>query len=226
MRTQDLREQNGAGRVSDARLSFLPVIIYTSGCVLKGRVRCEIYEPLATILNRGSADTLAGSLEAFLPILSAEAISSSGSREALESTYVRKDNILFAAQSKLQMVRRGKGGKSKLNSDASDEAVSVVAYMPSHILVGKLEAGAWRTLAEDLGCCQRFLSLSEVRVLSPSSEGEDRFALVAVNSGRILHITQLPRGSEITAGQLTVDGILSELLGLRCDSGSKRSIVK
>ncbi len=219
MATQDLHVKPNAGKGDDRSL-LLPAIIYTTDSVLKGRIRSDAAGSLADILNHRPDNLLSESAESFLPVFGVESLSVDGSRELMESTYVRKENILFAAQSRLQMVRQGRRGKSRTPDEREGE-VMVVAYVPSHLLVGRLAADTWRTLANDLGCRQTFLSLSYVRVMSHSSEGETRYAIAAVNSSRILHITRLPSEDEMTREQLTVDGILSELLGLKRGSVGK-----
>jgi len=226
MRTQDLREKTDAGKASRGYPELIPAILYTSDCVLRGKVGCEAMEPLADILNRNSGTPISGSNDAFLPLFEVDAVFADGNREEMQSTYVRKENVLFAAQSKVQMVRRGKGVKSGAYPDEMGEEVPVVVYMPSHILIGNLKPDTWRTLADDLACRQRFLSLSGVMVSSSSVEVQTRYALAAVNSGRILHITRLPREGDLMRGQLTVDGILSELLGLKGSSAAKRPATK
>jgi hypothetical protein len=220
MPTQDLREQIGDSKAGHSGLQLLPAIIYTSDCVLRGGIRSEIAGTLADILSHRANSPLSGSTDAFLHLIDVEALSPGGTKEHIQSTYVMKENILFAAQTKLERVRQGKSGVSRPHAEEWNDRILAVAYVPSHILIGWVAGDAWRTLARDLGCRQTFLSLYEVRVSSHSTEGETRYALAAVNSSRILHITQLHREGEMPA-HLTVDGILSELLGLKCYGPAK-----
>jgi len=218
---QNVHVQPSTGKADDKSL-LLPAIIYTTDSVLKGRIRSAAAGSLADVLNHRPDTLFSESAESFLPVFDVESLSVNGSRELMESTYVSKENILFAAQSRLQMVQQNRREKSNSSDEREEEEeVVVVAYVPSHLLVGRLAADTWRTLAHDLGCRQRFLSLSYVRVLCHSNEAETRYAMAAVNSSRILHITRLPGEDEMRRGQLTVDGILSELLGLRSGSAGK-----
>ncbi len=220
MPIQDIREQIGDSKAGDSSLQLLPAIIYTSDCLLSGKIRSEVAGTLADILNHRASSPLSGSADAFLHLLDVEALSPSGTREHIQSTYVMKENILFAAQTKLERVHQVKSGISRPHAEERNDRILAVAYVPSHILIGWVAGDAWGTLARDLVCRQTFLSLYEVRVSSHSTEDETRYALAAVNSSRILHITQLHRESEMPT-HLTVDGILSELLGLKSCSSAK-----
>lgn len=225
MTTQDLCEEIGVSKAGDGSFQFLPAIIYTSDCVLKGKIQSQVPGSLADVLNFRSTTAFSESMDAFLPLSGVEALYPGGSSEGMQSTYVRKDNILFAAQTKAEMVRCAKRGKPR--SDERDDYVVVAACVPSHVLVGRLAGHSWRTLAHSLGSQQRFLSLSEVRVSSHSAEGETKYALAAINSSRVLHITQLSQEGERIPGPLTVDGILAELLGLKYDrDGDNRPVTK
>jgi hypothetical protein len=178
----------------DPKLAQVEVIVGTEGYVLTGYTYRLHPQRLLDALNKGFSASEVHISKDFVPLTETKVYYSDGKQEYMATAYIRKTNILFVAE----RLREGNlsehvdGAQSKIHVRRPKKPMGVKAYMPMYSLLGKMHGEMWQQLLYVLNKDDLFLPLTDVEI-SPELMGhESRFAFVAINRDKVIHIVESP----------------------------------
>lgn len=206
------------------------MVVCTPELTAVGYTYCLHAQRLLDVLNKGLDQGLAHHQASvrvvtgkdFLPLKEVRILFRAGGQQKyVASTHIRKANILFVAEIS--------GGQPEASSvrelmKVTKKPVGTEAYVPPYHLVGQMHAEIWEQLADHLEGQDKFLPLSNVRLMPKLVEVESSFDFVAVNKDRVLYIGQstglTPEVVPPEAQRPKKRGSLRRLADLRSQRGS------
>ncbi len=190
-------EETSSSRLTDrwqdsSRLSQVKVVVCTANCIFVGYTYRLHQQRLLDALNKGF---VAGQLhvgQSFMPLTGVKVCLPAGKEEYMESTYIRKANILFVGEKNGQQPGTPEAREqSKIYPFREKKALKAKVHMPLYTLVGSMHGEMWEQLLDALNKDELFLPLTNVE-LSPGLEsGDSTFGFVAVNKDQIIYVGEL-----------------------------------
>jgi hypothetical protein len=171
------------------------VVVCTRDLTAVGYTHCLSMQRLLDVLNKGldhgpaanhsSVRVVVG--REFLPLAYTKVRLPGGEHRYMESTHVRKANILFVAE--ISGGQPDDGGIRDLMK-VTKKRVRTEVNVPPYHLVGEMHAEIWEQLADHLEGHDKFLPLTNVGVAPELVGVESRFDFVAVNKDRVAYIRE------------------------------------
>ena len=174
---------------TDAKLKQVKVLVCTEACAFSGYAYCGTNQRLLDALNQSAVANSMPLGKEFLPLVQVEVSFPNGVKKSTREAIIRKSNILFV------------GEKSECRPDALEikdrplmypmrpkTPMAVEIHLPSYLLMGQLYAEAWQQILDVVDRADKFIALTDVRVLQTTNNAGLTFDFVAVNRDKIIYV--------------------------------------
>jgi hypothetical protein len=180
-------------RKGEGSVKLTPVMAATTLYSVSGNICRERCERLLDVLNEGSRTDRTRLPADFIQLSNAEVISLDGQNKTYcENCMVSKERILFIAEKCKSEAVAAAPSVARALLFQPKKALPVEIVLPGITIRGLIHIDQWQEPAEAFKAEERFLALTNVRLVSRLPSGETEFDFAAINRSQIILLVELP----------------------------------